>query len=121
MEKNFNQEPGVVVDNENCRPDAVKLQKKVGNAWQHVPGSSDTWPCWYLAGDGLQFTVVRYFRERWDVAMYLYPTREEFMSAFANQSHASNAVYFQTSTGETITDAILRFLEECNDLSLLDE
>lgn len=81
--------------------------KRFGTCWRKTPVAN----CWYLASDGMQFTIVPY-GDKWDIAYYDYETVAEFRSAFESKTHVGNAVYFQTMDGDHYTiHAVIRFLE----------
>lgn len=75
--------------------------------WKKTPAKN----CWYIATDGMQFTVVHSLRYELDFAFYDYDTVAEFRDAFENRTHVGDAIYFQmNNTGVQYKYPALRII-----------
>ena len=99
----------VVIDGTNFwEDDAKSLVDRFGERWKKTPKKG----VWYLASDGVQFTIVRRGDNRgWDLAFYPYENETEFKGAFEKGTHVGNAVYFQTDD-EITAPAVISFLKQ---------
>ena len=99
----------VVIDGKNFWEGVAKtFVDRFGERWKRTPKKG----VWYLASNGVQFTIVRRGDNRgWDLAFYPYESEAAFKAAFEEGTHVGNAVYFETEN-EITAPAVISFLKQ---------